>query len=501
MSILNNIIELGFTYRLRAIENIRKNPIETQNKVFKKLMNSLSLTVYGNERNVKNNFTYSDFRKHIPIVTYEDIEPYIKKMRMGESNILWDKPVNWFAKSSGTTNNKSKYIPVTNQGLQKCHFMGGRDLIALTASLYPETNLFKGKALTLGGSHNIEQLSHGDIRCGDLSAVMINNTPSFYSLIRLPKKETALISDFNLKIESICEQCIDQNITTIAGVPSWNLVMLNKILEYTGKKDISEIWPNLEMFYHGGVAFTPYREEYKRIITSPNMKYTETYNASEGFFAIQDDPKDKSMLLMLDYGVFYEFIPVDTLENYDSAIPLEEVKKDVNYAMVISTINGLWRYLIGDTVKFTSTDPYKIIITGRTKLFMNAFGEEIIIDNAENAIDKACEVSNSSVFEYTSAPIFMHDKVKGRHQWVVEFRKEPEDINLFIDTLDDTLKKLNSDYEAKRTDDTTLLRPQVNVVPEGTFMKWLESKGKTGGQNKIPRLSNSRDYVEELLKL
>lgn len=501
MPIITDVIKFALSYRMRAIDDFKNKPQEVQQKVFDELMGILPHTAYGKEHGIKPHTTYTEYAALIPVSTYEEMEPYITRMRKGEDNILWDKPVKWFAKSSGTTNDKSKFIPVTDEGLQKCHYMGGRDLLALTATQYPETTLFNGKQLTLGGSVKIETLSEKGIKCGDISAIMITNAPALATINRLPTADIALISDFNKKVEMICASCHDKNVTLLAGVPSWNLVMLNKMLEYTGKDNISEVWPNLEMFYHGGINFAPYENEYKKIIPSPLMKYRDTYNASEGFFALQDDPNDRNMLLMLDYGVFYEFIPTENLDDRSTAVPLEGVKCGVNYAMVISSINGLWRYLIGDTVTFTSTDPYKIRITGRTKLFINAFGEEVIIDNAETAIRKACDATDAVVFEYTAAPVYMSCKTKGRHQWAIEFKKEPSDIGVFTDTLDKTIQELNSDYQAKRDKDTTLLLPLITTLKEGTFIKWLESRGRVGGQNKIPRLSNDRKHMDDLLAI
>lgn len=501
MPITTDLVRNFFSYRLRAIDNFRNNPFRAQQKVFGHLMSSFRNTSYGAQFGAAKEMSYEQFISNVPIVSYEELEPYITRMRGGERNVLWDAKVRWFAKSSGTTNDKSKFIPVTREGLQRCHFMGSRDLLVMNAERYPKTKMFSGKTLTLGGSHNIETLSDVGIRYGDLSAIMIHNAPLIVNLARLPRKEVALIPDFNKKIEMISRECSKENVTMFAGVPSWNLVMLNKVLEYTGKDNISEVWPNLEMFLHGGVSFAPYEKEFRKIIPSPLMKYNDTYNASEGFFAVQDDPDDKNMLLMLDYGVFYEFIPMETFNDHSTAIPLEEVKTGVNYAMVISNINGLWRYIIGDTVMFTSTYPYKIKITGRTKLFINVFGEEIIIDNAERAVKAACDATDAILFEYTAAPIFMTDKDKGQHEWVIEFKREPNDMDLFTKTLDETLQSVNSDYEAKRTNDSTLLLPKVTAVPENTFLRWMSGRGKVGGQNKIPRLSNERKYVEELIAL
>jgi hypothetical protein len=425
--------------------------------------------------------------------------PYIDRARMGEKNVLWPGETRWFAKSSGTTDAKSKYIPVTRQSLWQCHLKGPQDCIAFNVTKYPDTRVYGGKTLTLGGSRRIEREGENALT-GDLSAILIENTPSAANLWRVPETKTALIPDFEEKVERICAECARKDVRSLAGVPSWNLVMLRRMLEYTGAKNLLEIWPNLELFVHGGVNFSPYKEVYHELIPSSGMHYMETYNASEGFFGIADDFGD-DMLLMLDYGMFYEFLPVADLNDPSKAVPLEEVRTGVNYAVIISSSGGLWRYLIGDTVVFTSVSPYRIRISGRTKHYINAFGEEIIVDNAEKAIRAACDATGAEVTEYTAAPVYMDLENKGMHQWVIEFSRLPDDPTAFARALDQTLMDVNSDYEAKRFKDSTLYPPVITPVPQGTFMRWMEERGKTGGQNKVPRLANDRKYVDEIFNL
>lgn len=501
MSLKTKIVKVTATSRLRDIDYMRRNGVEVQAKGFKSLAEMLSKVEYGKRYNLSSDISYENFSRVLPIVDYDDITVDIERHRRGENNILSTENICWYAKSSGTTGAKSKYIPVTPSHMDRCHYRGMRDVINILHDNYEDIDIMKGRTLTLGGSHTLDEKSITGARYGDLSAILLENAPSIASFVRSPDKSIALIADFEHKVNEICRTCVNQNITSIAGVPSWNLVLLNKVLEYTGKSTISEVWEDIEVFMHGGVSFLPYREEFNRIIGKSDMKYIESYNASEGFFAIQDEKDKSDMLLMLDYGVFYEFLPANELSNPEKAVPLEGVKCGENYAMLISTLGGLWRYMIGDTVKFTSVNPYKIKITGRTKLYINAFGEEIIVDNANIAIAKACEVANCEISEFTAAPIFMGNGAKGTHQWLIEFRHEPEDINLFTDTLDETLMSLNSDYEAKRTNNTTLMRPEVVILPQGTFIKWMADRGKLGGQNKVPRLANDRKYADEILEL
>lgn len=468
-------------------------------QVLRRLTSKAERTEWGREHGFASLRTYEDFAASSPVNTYEDLKQAIDRMRQGERDVLWPGQVRWYAKSSGTTNDKSKFIPVSQDGLKDTHYAGGRDAVAWYLGNNPHSRIFDGKALILGGSHAPNYNLKNSL-VGDLSAILIENINPLVNLVRVPKKETALLSDFELKRDRIAHEAIKENVSNLSGVPSWMLSVMNRVLEITGKDNLSEVWPNLEMFFHGGVAFTPYREQYRKLIPSANMHYMETYNASEGFFGIQDDPSDLSMSLMLDYGVFYEFIPMDELENPNPhVVPLWGVETGRNYAMLISTSSGLWRYMIGDTVRFTSTNPYKIVITGRTKFFINAFGEELIVDNAEVGLAEACRQTGAQVLEYTAAPVFMDGEGKCRHQWLVEFAKEPEDIVLFARILDETLQHVNSDYEAKRYKDITLQSLELIAARKGLFHDWLASKGKLGGQHKVPRLSNNRTHIEEML--
>lgn len=468
-------------------------------QVLRRLTSKAERTEWGREHGFASLRTYEDFAASSPVNTYEDLKLAIDRMRQGERDVLWPGQVRWYAKSSGTTNDKSKFIPVSQDGLRDTHYAGGRDAVAWYLGNNPHSRIFDGKALILGGSHASNYNLKNSL-VGDLSAILIENINPLVNLVRVPKKETALLSDFELKRDRIAHEAIKENVTNLSGVPSWMLSVMNRVLEITGKDNLSEVWPNLEMFFHGGVAFTPYREQYRKLIPSANMHYMETYNASEGFFGIQDDPSDLSMSLMLDYGVFYEFIPMDELESPNPhVVPLWGVETGRNYAMLISTSSGLWRYMIGDTVRFTSTNPYKFVITGRTKFFINAFGEELIVDNAEVGLAEACRQTGAQVLEYTAAPVFMDGEGKCRHQWLVEFAKEPADIALFARILDETLQHVNSDYEAKRYKDITLQPLELVAARKGLFHDWLASKGKLGGQHKVPRLSNNRVHIEEML--
>ena len=460
------------------------------------LVQAAKNTEYGRKHAFEITKGYDDFVGHVPVNTYEELKGDIDRMRQGEADVLWPGRVKWYAKSSGTTNDKSKFIPVSQEGLQKIHYAGGRDSVAIYLRNNPESRMFDGRGLILGGSH-APNYNLKDSLVGDLSAILIENISPLVNLVRVPKKQTALLSDFEVKRERIAREAMNKNVTNISGVPSWMLSVLTCMMEMTGKKHLEEVWPNIEVFFHGGVAFTPYRKQYEQLITSPRMHYMETYNASEGFFGIQDDPTDKSMLLMLDYGVFYEFIPMDG----GDPVPLWGVEKGKNYAMVISTSCGLWRYEIGDTVQFTSTNPYKFIISGRTKHFINAFGEELIVDNAEKGLAYACDQTGAEVLEYTAAPVFMDANAKCRHQWLIEFSKPPQDLKQFAMLLDKHLQEINSDYEAKRYKDITLQPLEIIVARQNLFNDWLKLRGKLGGQHKVPRLSNSRDTIEQLLKL
>ena len=470
-------------------------------QVLHRLVNKAKDTEWGRNHGFESVSSYEDFAKTSGINTYEELKLAIDRMRQGESDILWPGKVRWYAKSSGTTNDKSKFIPVSQDGLKDTHYAGGRDAVTWYLRNNPQSKIFDGKALILGGSH-VPNYNTKNSLVGDLSAILIENINPLVNLVRVPKKSIALLSDFEVKRELIAQEAIKQNITNLSGVPSWMLSVMTRVLEISGKDNLAEVWPNLEMFFHGGVAFTPYREQYKRLIPSNQMHYMETYNASEGFFGVQDDPTDPSMSLMVDYGVFFEFIPMEEIENPNpKVVPLWGVETGKNYAVVISTSSGLWRYMIGDTVRFTSVNPYKFLITGRTKFFINAFGEELIVDNAEVGLAEACKQTGAEVLEYTAAPVFMDTEGKCRHQWLIEFSRQPNDLAAFSEILDKTLQQVNSDYEAKRYKDITLQNLEIVVARQGLFHDWLASKGKLGGQHKVPRLSNNRNHIEEMLAL
>ena len=495
------LVGLYFASRQKAVEHYNNQAEQLQMNVMRRLVQKASQTEWGSTHHFGQIKSYEDFAKSMSVNSYEELKGYIDRMRHGEKDILWPGQVIWYAKSSGTTNDKSKFIPVSKDCLQDTHYMGGTDSVALYLKQNPKSRLFNGRALILGGSH-APNYNVSKSLVGDLSAILIENINPLVNLIRVPKKETALLSDFEIKRDRIARETMDKNVTNISGVPSWMLSVLNRVMELTGKQHLNEVWPNLEVFFHGGVAFTPYREQYRQLIQNPDMHYMETYNASEGFFGIQSDFSDPALELMIDYGVFYEFIAMDELEKENpTVVPLTGVEIGKNYAMVISTSSGLWRYLIGDTVKFTQKNPYKFIITGRTKSFINAFGEELIVDNAEKGLAKACAETGAQVQEYTAAPIFMDTHAKCRHQWLIEFSTMPDSIEKFAEILDKTLQELNSDYEAKRYKDITLQHLELVVARKGLFNDWLKMKGKLGGQHKVPRLNNSRTHIEELLKL
>jgi len=479
----------------------RKYPAEVQQDTFQKLISRAEGTEWGKKFNFRSLTSIADFQATLPIQTYEEVKPFVDRLRQGENNLLWPGEIKWFAKSSGTTNDKSKFIPVSTESMKDCHFKGGKDVLAIFCQNNPETRIFSGKGLTLGGSHKIDNYNNQSYY-GDLSAILIENLPFWTEFIRTPSPEVALLEKFEEKLERIAGESIQENVTSIAGVPSWNLVMLKYIVEHTGKKNILEVWPGLELFIHGGVSFSPYREQFKKLIPSDKMNYLETYNASEGFFAIQDDPLCADMVLMLDYGIFFEFIPLDQLgKSSPLALTIGQVEKDTNYALVISTNSGLWRYMIGDTVKFTSVYPHKIVISGRTKHFINVFGEEVMVDNADKALRIACDKTGVEITDYTAAPVYMSELHQGAHEWLIEFTNPPADPDYFTTLLDNALMSINSDYEAKRYRNLALDKPIIHAAAPGTFYRWLQEKGKLGGQNKVPRLSNERNYLEELLEI
>lgn len=499
MPLLTSIVKWLNFKRSTQIDLIRKYPRQVQEECFFKLIRNSVGTEWGRKNNYKSIEKIADFQQSVALQTYDDIKPYVERLRAGEQDLLWPGEIKWFAKSSGTTNDKSKFIPVSKDTLEKCHFRGGKDVLAIYTNNYPDSNIFSGKGLTLGGSHKIDNFSNQSYY-GDLSAILIENLPFWTEFIRTPSQEIALLEKWEEKLEKITHETIKENVTSIAGVPSWNLVMIKYILENTGKSNLLELWPNLELFIHGGVSFTPYKEQFRKILPSDNFHYQETYNASEGFFAIQDDPTKDDMLLMLDYGIFYEFIPSDDFNSPNPKIcTIDEVKTGINYVIVISTNSGLWRYIIGDTVIFTSLYPHKIKISGRTKHFINAFGEELIVDNADKAMKTACDLTNSMVTEYTAAPVYMKDDAKGAHEWIIEFATAPNNLDEFISVFDSALMSNNSDYEAKRYKNITLDRPIVHVAKTGTFFNWMQKRGKIGGQNKVPRLNNDRKYIEDIL--
>ena len=499
MAFIPSIINWLNTKRMISIDLFKTYPYEVQLETFMNLVNYAENTFWGQKYNYHKIESVKQYQETVPVGTYTELEPYIEKLRNGEKDLLWPGEIKWFAKSSGTTSSKSKFIPVSREALEECHFRGGKDVLAIYSRMKPDTKVFAGRGLTLGGSHRVNNFSNSSLY-GDLSAILIENLPLWADLMKSPRAKIALIEDFEEKMEKIATRTVNQNIRYLAGVPSWFLVLLKYILEYTGAKNLLEVWPDLELFCHGGVSFKPYREQYKKIIPSGKMNYLESYNASEGYFGIQDDLNTDDMLLMLDYGIFYEFVKMENINSdFPEACTVADVEKGVNYAMVISTNGGLWRYMIGDTIIFTSLFPHKFRITGRTKHFINAFGEELIIENAEKALEIASAKTGALISDYTAGPYFMSTTAKGHHEWIIEFEKEPEDLELFVDMLDNGLKALNSDYEAKRFKDLTLTKPSVIVAPKGTFYRWLEKKNKLGGQNKVPRLSNDRQYLDELL--
>ncbi len=498
---LTKIVNPIFVRRMKAIDRYATNTAQIQEKILRQLIQEAKNTEWGKAHQYDTIHTYEDFSRLVPVQTYENIKNFIDRMRHGEKNILWPGLVKWYAKSSGTTNDKSKFIPVSSKGLRNIHYTGGFDAVTLYLNQNPQSRFFSGKGLILGGSHapnyNLE-----NSYVGDLSAILMQNINPIINLIRVPKKETALLNDFEIKRDRIARETINQNVTNLSGVPSWMLSVLKRVLELKNVDSLEQVWPNLEIFFHGGVAFTPYREQYKQLIRSAKMHYMETYNASEGFFGLQNDMNDPSMLMMIDYGIFYEFIPMEDLgKEKPQAIPLWDVEIGKNYAMIISSSCGLWRYMIGDTIRFTHSDPYKFIITGRTKHFINAFGEELIIDNAEKGLAKACASTGAQVIEYTAAPVFMDANAKCRHQWLIEFAVKPKSINNFATILDKSLQEINSDYEAKRYKNVTLQPLEIIEARPHLFDDWLKEKGKLGGQHKIPRLNNNREYLEDILSL
>lgn len=502
MPILNSLLSWLMKKRIHQIELFIKYPQDVQLELFKRLIYAAKDTEWGKKFDYATINSPAQFQGRVPVTDYNLLKPYIERQRNGEQNLLWNTDIKWFAKSSGTTSDKSKYIPVSNEALEECHFKGGKDMLSIYFHNHPDSRIFDGRGLVMGGSSSITEVNNESYYTGDLSAILMQNLPLWVQLKKTPSRSIALMDEWESKIEKMAHVTMEHDVTSISGVPSWTLVLIRRILDLAGKDNLAEVWPNLEVFFHGGVNFDPYRNQFKELIRSEIMSYMETYNASEGFFGIQDRTGHNDMLLMLDYGIYYEFVPFDQIgEESPKTLMLDEVETGQNYAMVISTNGGLWRYMIGDTVKFTSTDPYRIVITGRTKNFINAFGEEIIIENAEKALAIACDKCNSIVSDYTAAPVYFNQHKNAAHEWLIEFEREPESLDIFTDTFDNALKSLNSDYEAKRYKDMVLGQPVIHSLPDKTFYNWLKKKDKLGGQNKVPRLSNNRKYVDDILKM
>jgi phenylacetate-coenzyme A ligase PaaK-like adenylate-forming protein len=500
MPILNSIASWIMKKRMHQIELFMKYPQDVQDEWLRKLVKTARDTQFGSKHHFASITSYHDFKEQIPLQDYESLKPLIEKGRRGQHDVLWPGEIKWFAKSSGTTD-KSKFLPVTKESLDGCHYNGGRDMVTLHCVNNPETQLFTGKNLALGGSSQTDLINNHESHHGDVSAIVIKNLPLWAEYFRAPDIEIALIDKWEVKLERMAHATMNENVTSLAGVPSWMLVLLRQILDHKKVNSIKDVWPNLELYFHGGVSFTPYEEQFKKIFDNSNIRYMQVYNASEGFFGIQDRVKANDMLLMLDYGVFYEFIPLEDVHKENPrAYTISQVNTSTVYEMVITTNAGLWRYRLGDTIQFTSTSPYRFIITGRTKHFINVFGEELMIHNAEQALKAACEKTHALINEYTAAPVFMGDH-NGTHEWIIEFEKLPNNLDYFADVLDQSLKQLNSDYEAKRYNNYVLKFPQVRSVAKGTFHKWLASQNKLGGQFKVPRLSNERKFVDEILRI
>ena len=500
MKLLSPAISRLARLRLSQIEEWIGHPVNIQREVLQELVTAAQYTEFGRKYNFDKLFSLKAFKETVPVHEYDDLKPYIQRMMEGEERILWNTPIKWFAKSSGTTSEKSKFIPVSEESLEKGHYQAAKDVLTLYYKFNPESELLTGKGLVIGGSHQVNQLN-SDISYGDLSAVLLQNTPFWGHWLRTPDLSVALLDEWEEKIEKLAITTINENVTSISGVPTWTLVLFKRILEITGKQNLKEVWPKLELYLHGGVSFVPYRQQFKKLIGA-DIYYLEMYNASEGFFAAQNVPGEEGMLLYTNHGIFYEFMPVEEYgKKHPQTIGLEDVALNKNYGIVISTNGGLWRYIVGDTVQFVSKDPYKILVSGRLKHFMNAFGEEVIVDNSDKAIAQASEKTGAIVNDYTAAPIYFSDNSNGAHEWLVEFEKEPNDLQHFIYELDAALKNINSDYEAKRQKDIALRMPVVHALKPGVFNEWLRKKGKLGGQHKVPRLSNERTYINEIIAL
>ena len=500
MKLLSPAISRLARLRLRLIELWTSQPVAAQREVLQELVTAAQYTEFGRKYRFSQLFSVKTFKQTVPVHEYDDLKPYISRMMEGEENILWNTPIEWFAKSSGTTSDKSKFIPVSKESLESNHFQASKDVLTMYYKNFPDSDLLTGKGLVIGGSHQVNRLNE-NIQYGDLSAVLMQNSPVWSSWIRTPELRIALMDEWEGKIEQLALSTIQENVTSISGVPTWTLVLIKRILEISGRQTLAEVWPQLELYLHGGVSFTPYREQFKRLI-GKDINYLETYNASEGFFAAQESPGDEGLLLFTNHGIFYEFMPIDEYgKQFPFTVGLGKVQVNINYALVISTTGGLWRYIVGDTVQFTSLRPYKIKVSGRLKHYMNAFGEEVIVDNTDKAIAVASEKTGAVVNDYTAAPVYFSSNNNGAHEWLIEFEKAPADLNQFTEALDDALKTFNSDYEAKRYKDIALRMPVLRALPRGTFNEWLKSKGKLGGQHKVPRLSNERTLLEEIWQL
>jgi len=500
MKLLSPAISKLARMRLWRIKNWTNHPVASQREVLQDLVTSAQYTVFGKKYNFSNLFSVKEFKLHVPVSEYENLQPYIQRMLDGEENVLWNTPVKWFAKSSGTTGNKSKFIPVSDESLNENHFKASKDVLTSYYNNFPSSDLLTGKGLVIGGSHQINQVND-EIQYGDLSAVLMQNTPFWGQWLRTPELSVALMDDWGEKIEKLAQSTASENVTSLAGVPTWTLLLLKRILEIKEKKTIKEVWPNLELYINGGVSFVPYREQFEKVMGKP-INYLEIYNASEGFFAGQESPEHDGMTLYTEHGVFYEFMPIEEYgKNFPKTLGLDKVEINKNYGLIISTTGGLWRYLIGDTIKFTSLNPYRIKVTGRLKHYINAFGEEVIVDNADNAIADAAAKCNAVVADYTAGPVYFSDSGNGAHEWLIEFHEAPENLELFTEALDNALKKENSDYEAKRFKNIALGLPKIKAISKGTFTKWLQQKNQVGGQHKVPRLSNDRKIIEEILSL
>ncbi len=502
IDLVNSFISWRMKKRFHQIELFMKYPSEVQREVLFDLLDTAKSTEWGRRYGFENINSYEQFKSRVPLHYYESIIGEVNRLRAGETNIMWPGEIKWFAKSSGTTDAKSKFIPVSADAIEDCHFKGGKDMLSIYCNNKPETEVFSGMSLRLGGSTFVND-THNQSYYGDVSAIIIENLPFWVEMRSTPNNKISLMNEWETKIEAIANTTIKEDVTSLAGVPSWMLILARKVLEKTNSSNLLEVWPNLELYMHGGVNFSPYRKQFKDIIP-PHSGFTfmETYNASEGFFGIQDETDKDSLLLMLDFGIFYEFIPMSQFKGEDSdTISLDQVKEGENYAIVISTNAGLWRYILGDTIKFTSTLPYRIQVTGRTKHFINAFGEEVIIENTEAALDEACRVTGAAVVDYTAAPVYMSDNDTGAHEWIIEFSRIPENVDHFMEIVDNKIKELNSDYEAKRHKNMALRPPVLHVAREALFYDWLKNKGKLGGQHKVPRLSNNRHHLEELLQM